>query len=105
MVKTPRFTFKYILNWLQEEFERLEIKWEPIEMYYTRFRSQDYESGAPVYIIRIRHKDNPERITTVLVHDWLRSMEKWVKTGQWMLTWEPKDRYTITDSIITLKKT
>lgn len=91
-----------MMKWLQGEFDRFEIEWEPFEMYHTRLRSQDYENGAACYIIRIRHKRDKEQETIVRVEDWLKSMEKWIATGKYKLSWQMKNRYSIADSFITL---
>lgn len=101
---TKRLTYKYMMEWLQETFDRLEIDWEPFDMFYTRLRGADYERGAPVYIISIRSKKNPSLQCEVLVHDWLKEMQRELDTGKYKLHWEIKNRVNLDNSEITLKK-
>lgn len=104
-MKTQRLNYKYMMQWLQREFDRFEIEWEPFEMYYTALSSHQYENGAAVYMINIRSKDNRAIWSSVLVHDWLKSMQRLIATGEYKLKWQPGKRHSeLVDSYITLEK-
>lgn len=100
----PRLTYKYMIKWLQAEFDRLEIEWEPYEMYRQKLPPHAFEGGAAPYIILIRNKKSHSDWTTVRVEDWINHLQEYIDSGKWALHWKPNNRFSITDSSITIKK-
>lgn len=100
-----RLTHKYIKNWLQETFIRLEINLEVRDMYHTRLRGHDYEGGAATHIIRA-FMPGSNNYCTIFIFSHLWELQKWIDQG-WELCWEPKtERYgwSIEDSCISVRK-
>lgn len=99
----PRLTYKYIQNSLQAEFDRLEIDWEPYKMYKQKLPGHAFEGGAAPYIILIKNKKSSSDWTSVRVEDWIKNLQRDIDSGKWGLHWEPRNRFSITDSSITIR--
>lgn len=55
---TGRITYKKLIDWLNQEFARLEINsFEVIEAYRTYYTSGQYENGACKLIIKFQSKE------------------------------------------------
>jgi len=56
-INKTRLTKKYVINWINQEFKRLEIKgFVATEMYNNNFRQNDLENGASYYSISLEYE-------------------------------------------------
>ena len=96
-IKYPnRLTYRWVLEWLQAEFDRMEIKWDTVEMWRQRIPSHFFEGGAAPYLISIRPKGELSAIATATVRfeDFFTTVNRDLATGNYKLQWTPrKERY------------
>jgi len=94
-------TTQYLKKWLQSEFMGLGINMIVKSGYKTRFRGQDYESGACTYIFLVGTKDSDTNATVLCFLP--KSELEWALNNGKKLYWKPRDRFCINDSEISYR--
>lgn len=61
-MKTPRITIKYLINWINEQWNAEDRDFEVTDIYKTSFTQDQYEGGAARLIIRFKHKGDDKNI-------------------------------------------
>lgn len=102
--KIPKITSSYLKKWLQGEFDRFEVKITVKECYKTRFRGQDYEAGAAVYVWNVGtpNSSNSSPDAQVFCHIPKDELQWALNTGK-KLIWVPRDYKWVSDSTVTYR--
>jgi hypothetical protein len=99
--KIPKITSAYLKKWLQGEFDRFEIKLTVKDCFKTRFRGQDYEAGAAVYILSVGNVDS-KHDAQVFCHIPKNELQRALDMGK-KLVWVPRDYQWVNDSTISYR--
>ena len=100
MDKIPKINTPYLKKWLQDKFDQYDLKLIVKEGYRTRFREQDYEAGAAVYVFRV-YGDDPNHCASVYCHLWPWEIEDCLKKGK-KLVYKLRDGKYVQESEITV---
>ncbi len=103
-----RVTKKYLTNWINAKMKELEIPYEVQAIDHTRLRSDDYEGGAAIYVVRMKDigYEGQEWAMVYLIFSTMRQIEYNLNNG-WRLYFNPKiigGTYILQDAEIGLTK-
>lgn len=74
-----RLTIRKLTEHINDMFKRYELDWTVKELYKTKFRAQDYECGARIFVVDFITADG--YTGQLSIFHWLKDIELFINRG------------------------